>query len=67
MKRMPGANPVAYVTSVPASTFTKMLAKGEIETRGVIPPEGLEPPVRKAFLTELAKKGIVVNEKVEKI
>jgi len=67
MKRMPGANPVAYVTSVPASTFTTMLAKGEIETRGVIPPEALEPKVRKAFLTELAKKGIAVNEKVEKI
>ncbi len=67
MKRMPGANPVAYVTSVPASTFTTMLAKGEIETKGVIPPEGLEPKVRNAFLAELAKKGIIVNEKVERL
>jgi len=66
MKRMPGANPVAYVTSVPASTFTKMLAKGEIKTRGVIPPEGLEPQVRQAFLAELTQKGIIVHEKVER-
>ena len=65
MKRMPGANPVAYITSVPASVFTRMLAKGEIKTRGVIAPEALEPEVRKAFLAELTKKGITVNEKVE--
>jgi len=67
MKRMPGANPVAYVTSVPASTFTKMLAKGEIKTRGVIPPERLEPKVRQAFLAELAEKGITVHKKVERL
>jgi len=67
MKRMPGANPVAYVTSVPASAFTKMLAKGEIKTRGVIAPEALKPEVRKAFLAELAKKGITVHEKVERL
>lgn len=66
-ERMPGANPVAYVTSVPASTFTKMLAKGEIKTRGVIPPEDLEPEVREAFLAELAEKGITVHEKVERL
>jgi len=66
MKRMPGANPVAYVTSVPASVFTRMLAKGEIETRGVIAPEALEPEVRKAFLAELAGKGITVHERMER-
>jgi saccharopine dehydrogenase-like NADP-dependent oxidoreductase len=67
MKRMPGANPVAYITSVPASVFTRMLAKGEIKTRGVIAPEALEPEVRKAFLAELTEKGITVNEKVERL
>jgi len=67
MMRMPGANPVAYVTSVPASTFTKMLAKEEIKTRGVVPPEALESTVRQEFLAELAEKGITVHEKVEKL
>jgi len=66
-KRMPGANPVAYVTSVPASIFTKMLVKGRIKTRGVIPPEALEPAVRQAFIAELAEKGITVREKVESL
>jgi len=66
-KRMPGANPVAYVTSVPASIFTKMLVKGKIKTRGVIPPEALEPAVRQAFIAELAEKGITIREKVERL
>jgi len=67
MNRMPGASPVAYVTSVPASTFTEMLAKGEIKTTGVVPPEALEPEVRQAYLDKLAEKGIVVHEKVKKL
>lgn len=64
--RMPGANPVAYITSVSASTFTKILARGDIKTRGVIPPEALEPQVRQAFLAELAEKGIIVHEKMKR-
>lgn len=66
-KRMSGANPVAYITSIPASIFTKMLVKGRIKTRGVIPPEALEPAVRQAFIAELAEKGITVREKVERL
>jgi saccharopine dehydrogenase-like NADP-dependent oxidoreductase len=66
-KRMSGANPVAYITSIPASIFTKMLVKGRIKTRGVIPPEALEPAVRHAFIAELAEKGITVREKVERL
>jgi len=66
-KRMTGANPVAYITSIPASIFTKMLVKGKIKTRGVIPPEVLEPAVRQAFIAELAEKGITVREKVESL
>lgn len=66
-KRMPGANPVAYITSIPASIFTKMLVKGRIKTKGVIPPEALEPAVRQAFIAELAEKGITVREKVERL
>ncbi|UCE15326.1 MAG: saccharopine dehydrogenase NADP-binding domain-containing protein [Candidatus Bathyarchaeota archaeon] len=66
-KRMPGANPVAYITSVPASIFTKMLVNGRIKSRGVIPPEALEPTVRRAFIAELAEKGIRINEKMERL
>lgn len=66
-KRMPGANPVAYITSVPASIYTKMLLKGRIKTRGVIPPEALEPRVRQAYIAEVEEKGIKIDEKVEKL
>jgi len=47
--------------AVPAVTTATMLAKGEIKTKGVIPPEGLEP---KPFLTKLAKKGMTFQEHV---
>jgi len=66
-KRMSGANPVAYITSIPASIFTKMLVKGKIRTRGVIPPEALEPAVRQTFIAELVEKGITVREKAESL
>lgn len=66
-KRMPGANPVAYITSVSASIYTKMLLAGRIKNRGVIPPEALEPEVRQACIAELAEKGIKVHEKMEKL
>jgi len=47
--------------AIPAVTTAIMLAKGEIKTKGVIPPEGLEP---KPFLTKLAKKGMTFQEHV---
>jgi len=40
---------------IPAATTAKMLAKGEIQIKGVIAPECLEP---KPFLRELSKMGI---------
>jgi len=66
-KRIPGANPIAYITSVSASIFTKMLVKGRIKTRGIIPPEASKPAVRHAFIAELAEKGITVRKKVERL
>jgi saccharopine dehydrogenase-like NADP-dependent oxidoreductase len=47
--------------AIPAVITATMLAKGEIKTRGVIPPEGLEP---KPFLAKLAEKGVTFQEKV---
>jgi len=47
--------------AVPAVTTAIMLAKGEIKTKGVIPPECLEP---KPFLTKLAEKGMTFQESI---
>jgi len=57
--------PLIPITGISAAIFTKMLGKGKIETKGVIAPEALEPDIRQAFLTELAKYGIIFTEKVE--
>jgi len=54
------------VIGIAASIFALMLGKGKIQTKGVIPPEALEPDVRQAFLAELAKYGIVFIERVER-
>ena len=47
--------------AVPAALTATMLAKGEIKTKGVIPPEGLEP---EPFLAKLADKGWVYQERI---
>jgi len=47
--------------AVPAVVTATMLAKGEIKTKGVIPPEGLEP---EPFLARLAEKGWVFQERI---
>lgn len=59
-----GVTATAYLTGTPPAIGAVMLAKGEIEMTGVIPPECLEP---KPVLTELKKKGIEVTEKVQRI
>jgi saccharopine dehydrogenase-like NADP-dependent oxidoreductase len=38
-----------------------MLAKGEIKTKGVVPPEGLEP---EPFLAKLAEEGWIFQERI---
>ena len=47
--------------AIPAVVTATMLAKGEIKTRGVLPPEGLEP---KPFLARLAEKGVTFQERI---
>lgn len=49
--------------ALPAVLTAIMLAKGEIKTKGVIPPEGLEP---EPFLAKLAEKGWIYIERVTK-
>lgn len=65
-KKIPGVYDLSYMTSVPAALIAIKLGRGEIKTKGVVPPEGLEPKIRKELLTELAKKDIVVHERTEK-
>lgn len=47
--------------AVPAALTATMLAKGEIKTKGVVPPEGLEPEL---FLARLAEMGWIYHERI---
>jgi len=58
-----GVSAIAYLTGVPLSIASQMLAKGEITPKGVLPPETAIPA--KPFFTELAKREIKIHETIE--
>ncbi|MFQ6087079.1 MAG: saccharopine dehydrogenase family protein [Candidatus Bathyarchaeia archaeon] len=58
-----GVSALAYLTGVPLSIVSQMLAKGEIPQLGVLPPEVSVKP--EPFFAELAKRGIKINETIE--
>ncbi len=59
-----GVSAIAYLTGVPLSIVSQMLAKDEIKERGVLPPEIAVP--HETFFKELAKRGITISEAIEK-
>ncbi len=58
-----GASALAYLTGVPLSIASQMLARGKISELGVLPPEVAVRP--KPFFAELTKRGIKINETIE--
>ena len=66
-EKCPAANVESYPTGTAAAIFAKLLGRGDIKTRGVIPPECLGPEARKKFLAELDEKGITIYKGVEKL
>lgn len=54
------ADKMGRLTGIPAAIGAVMLARGEIEPRGVLAPEGCIEP--EPFLAELSKRGIEVEE-----
>lgn len=59
-----GVSALAYLTGVPLSIVSQMLAKGEIKQKGVLPPETAIKP--KALTAELSKRGINISETIQK-
>ncbi|MDH5713890.1 MAG: hypothetical protein OEY83_08150, partial [Candidatus Bathyarchaeota archaeon] len=49
-----------FVTGVPASIIAQMLARGDIQRKGVLPSEACVKP--EPFITELTKRGIKIRE-----
>jgi lysine 6-dehydrogenase len=54
------ASSSGFVTGVPASIIAQMLARGEIQLRGVVPSEACIRP--EPFIAELTKRGIKTHE-----
>jgi lysine 6-dehydrogenase len=59
-----GVSAIAYLTGVPLSIVSQMLAKEEIKEKGVSPPETAVP--HEKFFKELAKRNIIINETFQK-
>ena len=49
--------------AIPLSIGAQMIARGDIEERGVLPPESVIDPA--IFFTELEKRGITIHHQVE--
>jgi len=60
---LPGSQPLSIQVGTPPAIVATMLIKGEIKTRGVMPPVCLNP---EPLLAKLAEKGIRTYEKVER-
>jgi saccharopine dehydrogenase (NAD+, L-lysine-forming) len=60
---MPGATALSYLVGTPAAVATEMLLKGEIKTKGVVAPEGLNRKERNALLTGITERGIKIRDK----
>jgi len=52
----------AFSTAIPASIAARMLSKGLIEQKGVLPPETLDEGQVKHFLREMKARGLVVRK-----
>ena len=59
-----GVSATAYLTGVPLSVAAQMLARGEIDKKGVLPPETAIPAKR--FFAELARRGIKIRETIQR-
>jgi lysine 6-dehydrogenase len=49
--------------AIPLSIGAQMIARGDIEARGVLPPESVIDP--EIFFAELEKRGITIEQKIE--
>jgi len=58
-----GVSAIAYLTGVPLSIVSQMLARGETREKSVVPRKPAVP--QEQLLQELAKRGITINETVE--
>lgn len=59
-----GVSALAYLTGMPLSVVSQMLAKREIKQTGVLPPETAVKT--EVFFKEIAKRGVKITETIQK-
>ena len=59
-----GVSALAYLTGVPLSIASQMLARGDIREKGVLPPELAIKP--QPFIAQLARRGVKIHETTER-
>lgn len=64
-KLMSGATALSYLVGTPAAIAVEMFCRKEIETTGVVAPEGLNKRERDSLLKYLVKKGIKIREETQ--
>lgn len=64
-RKFSGSTYISYSTGVAAYAFFKAL--NQIKSSGVFPPEALSQKTRNIVILELTKRGIIINEQIQKI
>ncbi|MGQ9507751.1 MAG: saccharopine dehydrogenase C-terminal domain-containing protein, partial [Candidatus Bathycorpusculaceae bacterium] len=64
-KLMSGATALSYLVGTPAAIAVEMFGRKEIETNGVVAPEGLKKRERDSLLKYLVKKGVKIREETQ--
>ena len=59
-----GVSALAYLTGVPLSIASQVLAKGGVREKGVLPSESAIEP--KPFIAQLARRGIKIHETIRR-
>jgi saccharopine dehydrogenase-like NADP-dependent oxidoreductase len=60
-----GLSSMMRATGFPVAIAVRMLARGEIREKGIVPPEdGIYGPLYQSFLAELAKRNILIEERI---
>ena len=64
-RRIPGTNDVSWMTSIPASIFSLMMLRGQVDHIGVFPPEVFTRKEINIFYEGIASWGIKVVKQVK--
>ncbi|MCF8039116.1 MAG: saccharopine dehydrogenase NADP-binding domain-containing protein [Desulfohalobiaceae bacterium] len=62
--KIPGTNDVSWITSIPASIFSLMLLRGQIQKTGVFPCEVLNRGEREIFFDQLKEWNIKIHQQI---